>query len=151
MLGKLNLEKRIRRSAPAQSLVEVAILLPILLLLILGAMDFGRMFYTKIVLTNAAREGANYISRYPKDKLNCPGGECYFGTWSAIQEEGTSSGVSFNYNDVAWDSSNCCTAGSPVAITVTKSVDLIFDNFLQFMGLLGGPLVLTSTVSMVVQ
>jgi len=51
------------KSIRGQALVEVALTLPLLLLLILGAMDFGRMFYTKIILTNAAREGANYLAR----------------------------------------------------------------------------------------
>jgi Flp pilus assembly protein TadG len=38
--------------------VELAILLPVVLLIIGGIVDFGRFFFTKIELTNAAREGA---------------------------------------------------------------------------------------------
>lgn len=38
--------------------VELAILLPVVLLIIGGIVDFGRVFFTKIELTNAAREGA---------------------------------------------------------------------------------------------
>jgi Flp pilus assembly protein TadG len=57
-----------RSQHPAgQSLVEFALVLPVLLLLVLGAMDLARMFSTKITLTNAAREGANYLSRHPDD------------------------------------------------------------------------------------
>lgn len=37
--------------------VELAILLPLVLLIIGGIIDFGRFFFTKIELTNAAREG----------------------------------------------------------------------------------------------
>lgn len=40
------------------SIVEFAICLPLLLLLIGGMVDFGRMFFTEVMLTNAAREGA---------------------------------------------------------------------------------------------
>jgi hypothetical protein len=135
-----------------QSLVEFALVLPVLLLLVLGAMDVGRLFYTKIVLTNAAREGVNFLSRDPDDKFNCNvDGDCYLDTWGAIHGEGTSSGLSLIYTDVDWVNTNCCTPGSPVEITITKSVDLIFDNFLQWVGLLGGPIQLTSTVTMVVQ
>lgn len=38
--------------------VEFAILLPVLLLLIFGIIDFGRMLNAQITLTEAAREGA---------------------------------------------------------------------------------------------
>jgi len=40
------------------SAVEFAILLPLVLLIIGGIVDFGRFFFAKIELTNAAREGA---------------------------------------------------------------------------------------------
>jgi Flp pilus assembly protein TadG len=38
--------------------VEFAIVLPFLVLLVFGTIDFGVMFYNKQVLTNASREGA---------------------------------------------------------------------------------------------
>ncbi|WP_419661471.1 putative TadE family protein [Desulfosarcina variabilis str. Montpellier] len=40
------------------ALVEFAILLPILLLILGGIIDFGALYYNKQVLTNASREGA---------------------------------------------------------------------------------------------
>ncbi|MFC6703968.1 TadE/TadG family type IV pilus assembly protein [Flexivirga alba] len=40
------------------SLVEFAIVLPIFLVLTGGMVDFGRAFFTEVMLTNAAREGA---------------------------------------------------------------------------------------------
>ena len=39
-------------------LIEAAIVLPLLLLVVLGIMDFGLLFQRYEVLTNAAREGA---------------------------------------------------------------------------------------------
>jgi Flp pilus assembly protein TadG len=54
------------RRERGQSLVEAAVLLPILLLLVAAVVDFGRAFDTYIVLTNAAREGARFGSlAYP--------------------------------------------------------------------------------------
>jgi Flp pilus assembly protein TadG len=46
-----------------QALVELAIILPVILLLLLGALDFGRVFYAQIAMTNAAKEGALVASR----------------------------------------------------------------------------------------
>jgi hypothetical protein len=48
-----------------QSLVEMALILPILLLLVVGIVDLGRAFNNHVIITNAAREGARYASRYP--------------------------------------------------------------------------------------
>ena len=48
-----------------QSLVELALALPVLLLILLGLADFGRAFYYTTVITNAAREGAAYLSLNP--------------------------------------------------------------------------------------
>lgn len=39
-------------------MVEFALILPLLLLVLGGIIDFGRAYYEQIVLTNAAREGA---------------------------------------------------------------------------------------------
>ncbi len=41
-------------------MVEFALILPILLLLLCGIIDFGWMYYSQITLNNAAREGARY-------------------------------------------------------------------------------------------
>ncbi len=126
-------------SLRAQALVEFALLLPLLLVLILGAMDLGRVFYYKIVLTNAAREGANYLSRNPAD---------YSNTLNAIITEGDSSGVTIEAGEVTW--AGCCVVGSPVVITIDKDVDLIFDGFLNAVGIIDGPVMISSSVTMVV-
>jgi hypothetical protein len=46
------------RAARGQSVVELAITLPILLLLMLGLVNLGILMHAQIVLTNAAWEGA---------------------------------------------------------------------------------------------
>ena len=45
-----------------QSLVEFALVLPILLLLIFGLVEFGRLIFTYIAVNTAAREAARYGS-----------------------------------------------------------------------------------------
>jgi Flp pilus assembly protein TadG len=46
------------RSRAGQSLVEMAMVLPILTILTFGLVDFGRGYYFQVSVTNAAREGA---------------------------------------------------------------------------------------------
>lgn len=57
---------------PAQSLVEFALILPLILVLLLGGIDLGRVFFGSVALTNASRIGANYAALYP-DAWNTPG------------------------------------------------------------------------------
>ncbi|OUM40043.1 pilus assembly protein TadE [Arthrobacter agilis] len=49
--------------------VEMALVLPVLILLLLGIMEFGRAFNTQVTLTHAAREGVRVmaISKNPND------------------------------------------------------------------------------------
>jgi Flp pilus assembly protein TadG len=144
MPGKTKFNQQKRRYLQGQALMESALMLPILLLLILGTMDLGRMFYAKMILTNAAREGANYLAYFPEDADND-----YVNTFATIYDEADSSNVKVIETDVTY--SGCCTPGLPVKVTITKTMDLIFDNFLQSLGLLSGPVQLTSTVKMMVQ
>ena len=41
-----------------QALVELAIILPVMLFLLLGALDLGRLFYSNITVASAAKEAA---------------------------------------------------------------------------------------------
>lgn len=47
-----------RRRERGAAMVEFAILLPLLLLVLFGLIDMGRMFLTQAMVTNGAREGA---------------------------------------------------------------------------------------------
>ena len=49
--------RKIKKQSGAQ-LVEFAILLPILVVVIFSAIEFGFMLYDQAVITNASREGA---------------------------------------------------------------------------------------------
>ena len=54
-----------REISRGQSLVEFALILPVFLLFLVIAVDFGRLFYTYIQLNNIAREGAAYAAANP--------------------------------------------------------------------------------------
>jgi Flp pilus assembly protein TadG len=49
-----------------QALVEFAIILPILLLMFMGAVDLGRALFVQVALEEAAQEGVVYASHNPK-------------------------------------------------------------------------------------
>jgi Flp pilus assembly protein TadG len=49
------------------SLIELALVTPILLLLMIGAVDLGRAYYVGLEVANAAHSGAEYGSRNPSN------------------------------------------------------------------------------------
>ena len=49
-----------RNSQKGGSLAELAVILPFLAALVVGAADFGRVTYENIAIQNAAHEGANF-------------------------------------------------------------------------------------------
>ena len=54
-----------RGRSRGQSLVEFALVLPVVLLILLLVVDVGRLFYGWVNLQNAARIGANYAALHP--------------------------------------------------------------------------------------
>jgi Flp pilus assembly protein TadG len=143
MPGKTKPNQQTQRKPRGQSLVEMALLLPILLVLVLGALEFGRLFYTKIVITNAAREGVYYLSLNPTDFAN--------GT-AAAQAEADNSGIPDITVVITSKNSGGYTS---IEMTVTTQVDGLL--LLRF---LGNPFsittdqnefVLSSSVEMMVQ
>lgn len=54
------MKKRLHKRESGQSLAELALVLPILLVILCGIIDFGWIYYNQITLNNAAREGARY-------------------------------------------------------------------------------------------
>ena len=54
------MKKKRKSRESGQSLVEFALVLPILLMLLCAIIDFGWFYYNQITLNNAAREGARF-------------------------------------------------------------------------------------------
>ena len=56
------MKSRREQSSRGAAAVEFAIVVPLLLLIMLGLIDFGRMFYVQVSLNAASREGARASS-----------------------------------------------------------------------------------------
>jgi Flp pilus assembly protein TadG len=53
------------RARHGQAAAEFALVIPFLALLVMGAVDFARVFYSYQAIINAAREGARYCALNP--------------------------------------------------------------------------------------
>jgi len=68
-----------RRSEPrGQSLVELALVIPVLIIIVVGALDLGRVFFSVITVTNVAREGVRYLVLHSDDVFTITeNAQCY--------------------------------------------------------------------------
>jgi Flp pilus assembly protein TadG len=125
------------------ALVEFAIVLPLLLVLVFGMIEFSIMFYDKAVITNASREGAragivyDFPNRIPESEISstvstyCSGRLITFG--SANPANTTISGT-------------CVNAGDTITVTVSYLYDyLVLPAFIQA---LAGPVTLSAATAM---
>lgn len=54
-----------RRSSNGQSLVELALILPLLLSMLMGTVEIGRIAFAQLALEEAVQEGVTYAARVP--------------------------------------------------------------------------------------
>lgn len=135
---KLNLKSKNRpvrsgRRSEGQSLVEFALGVPLILLLLLGTIDLGQIFFEYIQLRNAVREGASFGSRDPFNEA---------GIRAVVREHAgdtnTGSQISgITDANISITRDNCCTVGVNGSITVGSSVTFspITTGFLERFGL----------------
>lgn len=133
----MNKWNRITKEEKGQSLVEFALLLPVLMLIILGIIEFGFMFNAKITLNSAAREGAR-VYAVSKDEA-----EVNQAVNDTLGYLGSGDSIVKSYKDLDE------TSGIKMAsVTITKEVDFL-TNF--FDALLGESIVMESEASMRVE
>ena len=126
---------RLRRRRPnrpasrGQALVELALIAPVLFLLIGGALDLGRLFYARITVSNAAREGAIEASVNPtsfQSNQNC--NTTSNRIMCRVLQETSGSFINVTKADVAVSCSpSSCAAvvGNNVTVTVTGHFTLL--------------------------
>src|SRR6266571_1152519 len=95
-------------SRKGQAIVETALLLPILMLLVMGSADLGRVFYYSIAVTNAAREAARQGTYY--DPLSASNAYDTYGLVLAAARNEVPADVTLNYPT---SSPSHCLTGSP--------------------------------------
>lgn len=137
-----------KRWPDGQALVELAIILPVFLVLVLAAIDLGRIFFAQISVTNAAREGA-YEAAYGGSYVADSACDASNSVMCAIVNEAQSS-ITIAPTDVTWSCSRAGGCGSgaygdAVTVSVTGHFDLLTPLLSVFFG--GTNITLTSVAS----
>ena len=122
---------RLRRSERGGAMVELAVVLPVLILLAIGVMDYGRVFFTSITVANAARAGAEWGAQNQANSVKTSDLENFAqldgaeaGTLVVTSSRTCKCGATV----VACSTASCAGYGVPrvfIAVTVTKDVALL--------------------------
>ena len=114
------------RSERGQSMAEFAISLVILLTLLAGVVDLGRMFFAYIIIRDAAQEGAVYGSIASKDNLTILGIEIEDRVKAAFTDPSDSSNVPIDITKINVQTdllgATCAEPGSGVRVRVEYSL-----------------------------
>jgi Flp pilus assembly protein TadG len=134
MTMKIQVHSATTEKQRGQSLVEMAILTPVILLILLGAIDFGRVFYSYITITNAARVGA----QFGMDPRRAPAE-----IRDIIKDEAsprvTLSDADITFTTASWS------AGNTLTVLVRTNFTALTPLISNFWG--GGPLAISNSVS----
>lgn len=114
--------------------IEMAFILPLLLLILIGTIEFGRVLNIQVSMSQAAREGARYAAIHYKDPgLNVTG--------ATLAAAPSLSGLPVSVTNNA----STCTAGANV--TVTTSVSLPSMTGFLDAGFFGAPSIFPMTLT----
>ena len=98
-----------------QSLVEVGLLMPLLVLMLAGILDLGRAYMTLVALNDAAAEGAAYAAIHPTDTTQIV----------ARTADSSNALVTLDANLVSVTYVDPPTAGNPITVTVGYEYQLL--------------------------
>lgn len=117
--------------------MEFAIIVLLLVLLLFGAFDLGRIFHTKIVISNAAREAARYLVLNPEDNLDeDEDGDYFEGTRGAAIRAAQNSAITLFVSDInvsCTDTENPddgCDPGQTIQVTINKTYSFFLSDML---------------------
>ncbi len=115
-----------------QGLVELAIVIPVLVIIVVGLLDLGRAYFSVIIINNAAREGARYLSSHRSDL-----GDGFSGTINAAMQEAQGTIVTLTPGDINATcrdyfvspdvSDGKCDTGYPYSFPVSVTVQTTFN------------------------
>ncbi len=129
--------EKLRRSERGGAAVELAVVVPFLLLLVAGVVDYGRAYYTATTVANAARAGAEYGARDPAFTNDTAAMNAF--AQADGQEAGTISFTTKRYCECAGgvpqNSCGMCTGVVAPFVFIEVSASKNVSMFLAFPGL----------------
>ena len=122
--------RRLRRNSDGTAAIEFGLTLPLLLIVLVGILDYGQIHFTRLTMTNAAREGARVGVTMPETEAQAA---AVAATTSYLAQAGVTAVV---------------TATVPSQTDPTVTVTVTIDPYTPLIGLVPTPARLTVSASM---
>jgi len=119
----ISIRKNARRKG--QALVEFALIVPILVMLVMGIVEFGRIFMTQQAVTNASREGAR-TGVLPNSSTT----DVQNMVSSYMGSAGLTGGTSVQCSNVG----PSVAAGTPTSVTVSYTLSILTGAIIPGLG-----------------
>jgi len=148
MLRRISRLENGSHRSKGQSLVEFAIMIPVLLLIIGGALDLGRLFYAHVAIENAAKEGALYGATNPGCDVAKSGCNDPETVRSHVENESVGIPAVTTTSVCSSGSVESCQPGDTYRVTVTSPFTMVTPILVP---LLGGTLQLESSATALVR
>ncbi len=145
------LNQNVRRMERGQSLVEMSIGLVLVVLIISGILDLGRIYYIYVALEDAAAEAAIFLSIHPECPTATSSAQC-IGTMNAEYRARNSGG-----NFVSWTNTTIETilppdgfvdVGEPVTVKIRYTFPLLTPFIPRIAGV--NPITLEATATQII-
>ena len=117
------------RGCRGQSLVEMAVALPLILILMAGVLDLAHAYSLAGILANGAREGARYGANHATD-ADVEARVVQEAAGAPLTLVATDVTVTRHCTSVSFDPTNCDSAGSSLTVEVTYTPPLILSQAL---------------------
>jgi Flp pilus assembly protein TadG len=117
--------RRARRDASGAAMVEFALVLPLLLTLILGIVEFGRLWNVRQVMTDATREGTRVA--VVNNRL-MPAGMLQDSVRRTIQRRMRTAALDTTRLSISWTNVGADPA-TPATVIVQYQYELLFGGF----------------------
>jgi Flp pilus assembly protein TadG len=140
-----------KKAESAQSFVEVALTLPIMLLILSGLLDLGRLYFTYVALEDGVGEAALYLSINPACRNESDGAACTNPN-NAYFRAVNSGGQEVDWTKVTVDIERSgITVGETVKVTMQYPYELLTPILPSLMGLSHIDLTVVATQTIVTE
>lgn len=118
--GKILRACRLWRSTSGATAVEMAIILPLFLLFLLGLVEFGRLFWYQVSLRQAVEQTARYaMAEYTRETFYSVGFATWFSGWTSSLEAQAPDEI------YAWNGSGITFTATTTAANATTNIDFV--------------------------
>jgi Flp pilus assembly protein TadG len=125
------------RGQQGQSLTEIALMLPVILVTMMGAIEIGRVAYASIEVCNAARAGVAYGAQNEGNAANTAQMEA--DAIADVNLTGMTANATYSCQCSNGSSTNCnsntCTSGTHVEEYVTVTTSYTMNSLFKYPGI----------------